>query len=192
MCAVAVDVAHELFQSVLGVEHLLLGLAFFIWAHVAQRDGDAGIQISQLAHALGDDVVLVFSGGEDGVVGPELLSCASQFGLSNHLDRVERDAALVFLLIDFAVAVNLREHSCGERIDAADAHAVQTAAHLVAAFVELTAGMEHRHDHLEGRLVHLLVLVHGNAAAVVLHGDGVVLVDGDLDVGAKARHRFVY
>ena len=37
----------------------------------------------------------------------------------------------------------------------------------------------------------LLVLVDGNAAAVVLDGDGIVLIDGHFDVSTIAGHRLV-
>ena len=51
--------------------------------------------------------------------------------------------------------------------------------------------MEHGHDDLQGRLVHFFVLVDGDASSVVLHGDGVIFVDGDFYVGAVACHGFV-
>ena len=51
--------------------------------------------------------------------------------------------------------------------------------------------MQDSHDDFQGRLVHLLVLVNGNTASVVLYGDGVVFVDGYFNMGAVARHSFV-
>ena len=74
VCAVAVNVAHELLQSVLCVEHLLLGVALLIRAHIGKRDGDTGVQISQLPHSLCNDVILVCRSGEYSGVGPELLA----------------------------------------------------------------------------------------------------------------------
>ena len=44
---------------------------------------------------------------------------------------------------------------------------------------------------LQSALVLLLVHVHVDAAAVVLHGDAAVFVDGDFDVGAITGQRFV-
>ena len=189
--AVAVDVAHELLQSVLGVEGLLLGLAFLVGAQVGQVDGDAGIQVGQLTHAACDDVPLVGGGGEDGGIGPELLAGTRFVGVAHNLHVVERLSLFVFLLVDVAVAEHLREHVARQGVDAADADAVQTARYLVAALVELTAGMQHGHDDLEGRLVHFLVLVDGDASAVVLHGDRVIFVDGYLDVLAVTGHCLV-
>ena len=68
---------------------------------------------------------------------------------------------------------------------------MEAAGDLVGAFVELTASVEHRHDDFEGALVLLLVHIDGDTASVVLHGDAVVLVDGDLDVGAESSECFV-
>ena len=68
---------------------------------------------------------------------------------------------------------------------------MQTTAHLVGAFVKLAAGVEHGHDDLKRRLVKLLVLVDGDASAVVLNGDALVFVDGHLYVGAIACHCLV-
>ncbi len=65
----------------------------------------------------------------------------------------------------------------GEGVDAAHAHAVETARNLVASFVELTAGVEHCQHHLEGALMLLLVHIHGDTTAVIYYGNGVVGVD---------------
>ena len=51
--------------------------------------------------------------------------------------------------------------------------------------------MKHGHHHFSGGLFFRGVHVHGNAAAVVDHGDAVVVVHGDVDLVAVARHRFV-
>ena len=112
MCAVAVDVAHELLESVLSVEHFLACLALFVRAHIAQGDADAGVEERKLTHTACYDVPLVVGGGEYGGVGPELLACASQVGLAYYLHGVERLALLVLLLIYLSVAEHLRLHAC--------------------------------------------------------------------------------
>lgn len=68
---------------------------------------------------------------------------------------------------------------------------MQTARHLVGTFVELASGMEHGHDDFQGRFLFLGVEVHGDTAAVILYGNGVVFVDGYFDVVAVAGHGFV-
>ena len=191
MRAVTVDVAHELLQAVLGMEGLLTCVALFVLAKVDEVDGDAGIQVSQLTHTTCDDVPLVGGGGEDGGVWPELLARSRLVGVANNLHIVERLALLILLLIDVSVAEHLRNHVCRQSVHTRHADTVQTTRHLIGALVELTSGVEHGHDDLKGRLMHLLMLVDGNTAAVVLHGDGIILVDGYFDILAKASHCLV-
>ena len=106
--AVTIDVAHELLQSLLGVEHLgLLQVTLFIGAQVGQRDGDTSVQISELAHTAGDDVVFVFSGGKDGGVGPELLARTCKLCIAYNLYVVEGLTLLILLLVDVTVAEHL-------------------------------------------------------------------------------------
>ena len=102
-----VDKAHKFLESVLGMEHLLLGMAFFIRAEISQCNLDTGIEIGQLSHALGNDVVFINCCGEHCRVWPKLLSCATQLSLSHHLDRIKGLALFILLLIDFAITENL-------------------------------------------------------------------------------------
>ena len=51
--------------------------------------------------------------------------------------------------------------------------------------------MEDRQDDFQRAAVLLLVHAGRDAAAVVLHPDGIVLEDGDLDVRAEAGHGLV-
>ena len=101
-------------------------------------------------------------------------------------------ALAVRLAVYLAVAAaDLGDQQCRKRVHARYAHAVQAARNLVAAFVELTARMEHRKHDFECRFALLFVVVGRDAAAVVAYGDGVVLVDRHVDVGAIARQRLV-
>ena len=91
-----------------------------------------------------------------------------------------------------AVALHRGDELARERVDDAGADAVQAARGLVAAVLELAAGVEHREDHLEGALLRLGVHVHRDAAAVV--GDGhrrAVGVQRHGDRRGVAVHRLV-
>ena len=68
---------------------------------------------------------------------------------------------------------------------------MQTAGDLIAAAAELAAGVEYGINDLQRRPPGLGLDVHGDAAAVVGNGDGVAGVDGDGDVLAVARQRFI-
>lgn len=68
---------------------------------------------------------------------------------------------------------------------------MQTTGHLVGAFFELAAGMEDRHDDVDGGdagAVHR----HRDAAAVVGDLDATVFEDADVDLGGEAGHRLVH
>ena len=167
------------------------GFSVLVGAQVGERDGDAGIQESQFTHALGYGRVIIYGGGEDAGIGPELLARAGLVGIAHNLHVVERLSLLVFLLVDVTVAIYLRHHVRRKCVHAAHTHAVESARHLVGALVELTAGMQHGHHHFERALVHLLVLIYRNAAAVVHYGDGIIFVDGYLYVCAVTGHCLV-
>ena len=82
----------------------------------------------------------------------------------------------VRLLPDFAIAPNFEFQPVGERVHDGDADAVQSAGNFVGVAVEFSAGVQHGHYDFGGGLFLRGVHVHGNAAAVVHHGDAVVLV----------------
>ena len=111
--------------------------------------------------------------------------------VAGDLDRAERLALGILLDEDMPLTVHLGDQQVGKRVDAGDAHAVQTAGHLVAVLVELATGMEDRHDHFEGGTVLLRVHARRDAAAVVGHADRIIFQDGDGDIGAVAGHGFV-
>ena len=104
-----------------------MGVAFLVGAKVGARNGNAGIEESQFAHAVGEDVVFVVRGDENAAVGPELLTGAAELCGPHNLDIVKGLAFLVFLLIDLAIAEYLAEHVCAQCVDAANTHAMQTA-----------------------------------------------------------------
>ena len=84
-------------------------------------------------------------------------------------------------LVFHAIATHLHFHLCGKGIHNGDADAVQAARDLIALATEFAAGMQNGEYDLNSGDLLLGVLVHGNAAAVVLTGDGIVGVDGHLD-----------
>ena len=106
---------------------------------------------------------------------------------SSALDRI---AAVVALLVDLAVAPDLQVERLRQRVHDRDADAVQTAGDLVAVVVELAAGVQHGQHDFRGRPA-ALVLIDGNAAAVVDDGHRVVDVDRDVDLIAVAGQRLV-
>ena len=104
---------------------------------------------------------------------------------------VLRHAAGIVLAVALAVTAHRDRQPLGQGVDAGHAHAVQAAGDLVAVVVELAAGVQFGHDHLHRGHAFLGMDVHGDAAAVVAHGDAVVGVQDDGDAGAEAGHGLV-
>src|SRR5690606_3601550 len=107
------------------------------------------------------------------------------------LQRIQRLAEGVFLLVVLAVAPDVEPQVLAQRVDHRDAHAVQAAGNLVAVVVELAARVQHREDDLGRRDVFFLVDVDRDAATVVGHRHRTVLVDGDGDVVGMAGQGLV-
>ena len=146
-----------------------------IGALVDERDPDALRQVRGLAEALRDRLERELGGLEHLGIGPERAS-ACRVGRPAArcvLTGPERLAALVLLRPDAAVARRLDAQPLRQRVDDADADAVQAAGDLVAAAAELAAGVEHGVDDLEGVLAGC-VLADGHAAAVVDDLDGAI------------------
>ena len=61
---------------------------------------------------------------------------------------------------------------------------MQTPGNLVGVLVKLAAGMQHGHDHLNGRAPFFRDEVGGNAATIIRNGDRSVSVDGYADAVA--------
>ena len=90
-----------------------------------------------------------------------------------------------------ALTVHLGNHAGRQCIHHGDTHTVQTARDRVAAATELTTGMQHGHNNLNGGLVLGGVLIHGNTAAIILHTDRTVSLNGHVNFGGVASERLV-
>ena len=178
---------HEALDAAFVFEQVALALAPL----VDQFDLDAGVEEAQFAQALGQDVVVEFDVGEDLGVGQEAQLGAALGRRAHHLERVHRLAHRVFLLVVLAVAPDVEPQLRRQRVDHGNAHAVQAAGHLVAVVVELTAGVQHGHDDLGCGDALFLVDVGRDAAAVVGHRAGAVVVQGHDQVVAVPGQRFV-
>ena len=144
---------------------------------------------------------------EDLQVGQEVHFGAALFGVAGDLHRADleavallnhpvlRDALLELHVVRLAIAAHRQAQPLAQAVDAAHAHAVQTARDLVAVLVELAAGMQLGQRDLGRTALGLVLVVHlhprGDAAAVVGDADAVVAVDGDDDVVAMPGQAFV-
>ena len=195
-----VDVTYELRQAFLRIEGLFLAVTLSIYhTFIFQHDLDTGIQERQLTHSVGEDIPVINGLREDRVVRPELhertglalLPVTRSLLLGDHMHRSQRFAFRIILAVDLAVTIDLHVHLRRERVHAAHTHTVQTTGHLVAVFIELTTGVEHGHHDLQRRFMLLRVHIYRNTTTVILHGDGVILVDMNRYLVAETGERLV-
>ena len=169
VCAMAVYVAYKLFQAIFGMESLGASLTIFIRTKVGKCYLYASIKVCQFAHTRRNDVPTIHGCSEDAGVGPELLACSTLIRFANNLNGVHWFTCFVFLLVDFSITKHLRHHSRRQRIYATNAHAMESTAHFIRAFIKLTTCVQHRHNHFKGRLMQFFVFVNGDSTTVVLH-----------------------
>ncbi len=181
----------------------LLGLAVGADAFVGELDGDARVEVGELAQAGRERLEAKVGLGEDVRVGLEAdlgaaFAAAAGGDLADDMEGLDHQAAGELDAVDLAVAPDLALEPLAEGVDAGDADAVQAAGDLVGAalLLELAPGVQLGHDDLDRRLaVEVGVLVahglDGDAASVVDDGARPVGLDGDADGGGEAGHRLV-
>ena len=117
--------------------------------------------------------------------GVALADGADHFELRGDFAVLEAD--VVFLAVALDPALELLR----QRIDHRHADAVQAAGDFVVLVVEFSAGVQAREDQLDAAHLLFRMDVHRHAAAIVRHGQGVVLVQRDVDFLGVAGERFV-
>ena len=121
------------------------------------------------------------------------LGAAAVVNVAKLLEAPLRNAAGEALPVELLVARDLDHQIVRQRVDHGNADAVQAAGGFIDLAVELAAGVQHRHDHLEGGLAGKLRMVfHRNAAAVVGDGKIAVRIEFDLDEVGVSGHGFVH
>ena len=170
------DVVDETALVHVALDHVLLA------ALVGERDAQTLVEEGHLLEAGAQSLVVELDGLEDLRVRPEGLSRAGLVGLLALGERGIRNTVGEAHAPDVTLAAHLGVDLARQRVDHRDADAVQTAGHRVATAAELAAGVEDRHDDLDGRLLLLLVDVDRDAAAVVDDAHRAVFADEHLDV----------
>jgi len=115
-------------------------------------------------------------------------------GRPGRTDRGQRGLGFaqgVYLPVELAVALNRQLQPRREGVNHRDTDAMQTTGDLVGVVVELTASMQHGHDHLGCRAPLLRMQVDRDTAPVIGHRDRFVGVDGDGDPAAVPGQRLV-
>jgi hypothetical protein len=171
-------------------ERFLLFLAF---ALVAQSYLDTLVQIRELAEAIGQRRVVIAKLGEDLRVGlePHLAAAVASRGLAEHTERGARGSAHEVHIVLLAAAFHPDLELLRQRVHHRHSDAVQSARHLVAVLVELSAGVEHGHRQLDSGNLFSGMDVDRNAATIIRDSDRIVGVNHQADLAGVAGERFV-
>ena len=181
-----VEVGHEGAQAALVLKDVLVPAAL-----VLQVNPHPGVEEAQLTETFRQNVVVEFNIGEGLGRRPEVDRGAGGVRGAHFIQVFFRHAMAVALLIDIAVPTDGQLQGFGQRVDHGNAHAVQAPGNLIGVVIELTAGVQHGHDHLSGADTLFGVHVHGNTAAVIRYGDGFIRVDHHPDLGTVPGQGFV-
>ena len=202
--ALSRDVDHLVMQDLAAfVEplHELLDAAFVVVVHrvrlfsalVRELDVKARVEEGRFAEPCVEDVEIeLHDVAEDGQVGTEADRCPGALRFARHLEGACGLPALVPLLVDRAVTLDGHVQPCGDGVHGGNADAVESTGHLVGGVVEFSTGVELRHDDFRRGDAKLRVLVHRNAAPVILHGHAAVSVHDHVDAIVAVRKMFVH
>ncbi len=182
----AVHVLHERLQPAGMGKDVRLVLAL-----VDELDAHAGIEERQLAQPLGEDLVVELDVGEDPRARPEADDRAAIVPVADDRERRGGLAEVVLLAMELALAGDAELQVIRQRVDDRHADPVQAARDLVRAVVELTARVQHGHDHFGGGAALLGMDVDRNAAPVVGDRDRFIGVDRHHDAVAVTGERLV-
>src|SRR4029453_3013888 len=170
---------------------LIEQLVFFLASLILDGDFHSSIQERQLTQSLGENVEAKVGSFEDlriglkGNPGPALLGCADFFQPSLRL------AALVALLIDFPVALDLHFQGFRQSINDRNSHTMKATRNFVRSFIELAASVELRkHDFGGGDFLRFMN-VHRNTTAIVDHRNAIIDVNRYINLVAVTYQSFV-
>ncbi len=185
---VLADLFDELDDTLLVKEHL----RFAFLTLVSQHNRDSWIQERQLAQPMVQNLRLVL--GRDCKNYRVRQERDLRAGLVRLADDVEWLGGFALSKLDvvhLTVAIDLRLEPDRKRVHALGANPVQPAGVLVRPLAELAARVQVGEHQLDRRHIELLVRVHRDAAAVVLHRHRAVHVDRDLYLVAIASQMLV-
>src|SRR3989344_7343397 len=137
---VATQVFDKRKQAAIKLESIIIALLFV--ALINSLYSDAFCQKCLLPQMIQDTLAVKFYGFENFGVGFKNNFGTRGIAFADFSDFILRLAALVFLLVNPAVAVDLRSHPSGKGADCRHAHAVKASGNFVGLSPEFAAGMQ--------------------------------------------------
>ena len=167
------------------------GFAASLGPLVSKGNGNALIQKGQLANTQTQGFIAVFRFRKNTGIRFKMHRCAGSIAFALNIQLFRGMSLLKLNAVALAAAAYFYFHMLAQCVNAGNAHAVQAAGNLIAAVAEFAAGVQHRHNDLDGRLLFLFHFIHRNAAAIINDRNAVILMDDDLDIGAVSGQGFV-
>ena len=183
---VGIQVADKSTQPALILEHIFIAAAL-----IHQVDTHPGVQKAQLTQPLGEDIVVELDIAEGFRGRAEMHSGTAGIRRSHHFQGVGGHTVVINLLVNLTITANCQLQFFRQGVHHRHAHTVQATGHLVGVVVELTAGVQHRHDHFGSAHAFFFVQLGRNTTAIILDGHGFIRVDNHFDLGAKPGKRFI-
>jgi len=116
---------------------------------------------------------------------------AALIGVANDGERCLGFAQVIALIVGLAFSMNGQLQGLGKGIDDRNTDTMQSSRYLVGVVIEFSACVQDGHDHFGGGSAFFRVDIDWNSTSVIRNHDGIVVFDGDLDIGAMPCQCFV-
>ena len=164
-----------------------LSILYFI----PERYFQPSIQVGHLSYTFTEDIKIISGFAKYLFIGIEDYGSASFTGFANLSYLLLRNTLPVLLLVHLATTPDPAVQPGGERIYYRSSYAVQTTWHLIGMATKFSPGMKHRHYRFQSGYTGGGVNIYRNATPIILNTDSTILLKGDHDFSAAARHGFI-
>ena len=94
--------------------------------------------------------------------------------------------------IDFSVFTNRNIQKTGQCIHNTGSHTVQSTGNLITGAAEFSAGMKHGKNNFQSGFSRFFLQVYRNSSAIILYGNGIVLMNGYGNIVAKTGQSLIH
>ena len=158
---------------------------------IFEVDLDTLIQESHFSQTAFQNIIFKYSGFENFRVRPESCLGTGLFGSSNDFQRRHSSSSFISLSVDISVTLDFHFHMGGKGIYDRSTYTMETPGYLISSAAEFTAGMEHGMNHFHCGDSHLRMDINRHASSIVFHHNGIILLDGNMDILTVASKCFV-
>ena len=119
-------------------------------------------------------------------------ACSLRIALPDDLQLIDGFSSLVALAVNLSLMVDSNLQPVGKSVYYGSSHSVEPSGNLVSPAAELSPGVKDGKYNFYRRQSRLVVDAHGNSPPVVDDGNGIVRVNGHLDILTEAGQSLVH